>query len=396
MEESTQKKDDIAGVRATTNPDMQASQRYVPVQGDRELENNDDEDNDDDVLGMKFCLLTDNNATFNKESTDSSNVYLSNVAKALGIDIDKEKRKYENLKSYRTEHPVNEFTTNEFSLVAAFPNVFMFGKAYNKHVSNLNRKDCIHLFNQFSSTAATCRLLIFYLFDIQRRHNNIRGISGRYNADREAFEKLSQEITTSAFQSKVQNAVADPKSKDAKYVLKRLIPVLTSAGKNTSYGCLQKNASLGEMYAMMRRFGPQFAFVTIAIDDVNNPHIFRLTFSQRDNETFPSTASRDFLNAMQKSAVFAEGTFRIPTNWSTLATAVTNNPVASAFMFKRLFINIVNILIGIKPAKISDEGLNHTSKVTLRFTPDSLYNSTSGILAGHAVATSAVIESSQR
>jgi len=83
---------------------------------------------------------------------------------------------------------------------------------------------------------------------------------------------------------------------------------------------------------MIRQFGPQFAFLTIAIDDVNNPHVFHLTFNQPDNVNFPSTASDIFLSAMENSTPFASGTIKIPTNWSTLAAAVKNNPVASAFI----------------------------------------------------------------
>ena len=150
----------------------------------------------------------------------------------------------------------------------------MFGKAYKKNVSNLKKNDCAHLLMQFSAVPATCQLLIFYLFDIQRRHDNIRGMSARRKGDPKAFDELSKEFTSTDFQVKVQNAVAHPDSKDAKYVIKKLLPVLTTAGKNTSFGALERNASLGETYAMIRRFGPQFEFLTIATDDVSNPQVF--------------------------------------------------------------------------------------------------------------------------
>ncbi len=40
------------------------------------------------------------------------------------------------------------------------------------------------------------------------------------------------------------------------------------------------------MYEMIRRFGPEFEFLTIAFDDVNSPQVFHLTFSQPDNTNF--------------------------------------------------------------------------------------------------------------
>jgi hypothetical protein len=47
---------------------------------------------------------------------------------------------------------------------------------------------------------------------------------------------LSKEFTSTDFQVKMQNAVAHPDGKDAKYVIRKLLPVLTTAGKNTSFG----------------------------------------------------------------------------------------------------------------------------------------------------------------
>ena len=73
---------------------------------------------------------------------------------------------------------------------------------------------------------------------------------------------------SNVFQEKLRNAVAHPERKDAIYVLNKLLPVLTTAGQHTSFGSLERNLSLGEMYAMMRRFGPEFEFLTIAFDDV--------------------------------------------------------------------------------------------------------------------------------
>ena len=144
---------------------------------------------------------------------------------------------------------------------------------------------------------------------------------------------------------------------------------------------------------MMRRFGSPIGFVTVSIDDVSNPHVFHLTFSQQDNENFPTIASETFLNCMEQGNTFAEGKVKIPLNWSTLAKAVISNPVASVFIYKRLLYYIIRILIGLKPAKLSDE--RSKFKVSPRFTVDSL-NDEGGIMSSHATALSAVNECSQR
>jgi hypothetical protein len=78
----------------------------------------------------------------------------------------------------------------------------------------------------------------------------------------------------STFQQKLNNAVAHPDSKDAKYVLNTLLPVLAAACKHTSYGALVQNSSPGKMYVMICRFGPKFELLTVAFDDVNSPQVF--------------------------------------------------------------------------------------------------------------------------
>jgi hypothetical protein len=130
---------------------------------------------------------------------------------------------------------------------------------------------------------------------------------------------------------------------------------LSASGKHTSFGALERNSSLGQIYAMIHRFGLEIELLTVAFDDVNSPQVLRLTFSQPDNIKFPNTASTDFLSSMEDGIPFTSGEVKIPTNWSALATAVTNTLVASAFMDKRLVYNIVTMLIGLKPSNLSDK-----------------------------------------
>ena len=127
----------------------------------------------------------------------------------------------------------------------------MFGTAYNKNISNVKQSDCIHLPLQFSAVPATCQMLIFYLFDILRRHGDIHGMSTQYRADPKNFDHFSEESMSNVFQENLRIAVAHPEIKDAKYVLNELLPVVTTAGRHTSFGTLERNSSLGEMYAMI-------------------------------------------------------------------------------------------------------------------------------------------------
>ena len=325
-----QRKDDIAGVRATTNVNMQVNES---------MEENMSKDNVEEFT-LKHCYLANANKTSYNSNSDSTQMYLLNAAKALGINVDSEREEYNKAKSFRAQYPINEFTEGEYGMVGAFPHVFLFGKGYKKNASDLNLNDCAHLLLQFHDVPATCQMLLFYLYDVQRRHGNIRGMSTRRKADPKAFDKFATEFMSDKFQAMVQNAVADPNSKDLKYVCKKLQPILAQAGKNTVFGPMERNSSLGEQYAMIRRLGPQFVFLTITFDDVSCPSVFRLTFSKlMDNLNWPCIAPQEFLTAMENRTPFATGNVTIPTNWSALAKAVTNNPVASAFFYKRLIYN---------------------------------------------------------
>jgi len=119
-----QMKDDIAGVRGTTNTNMQVS--HLPDEIDNEISDVNDE------FALKYCYLANTNKTTYNSSTDSSHTYLLNAAKAIGVNVDIDKEEYNKAKSFRSQYPINEFTDGEYGLVAAFPHIFMFGKAYKK------------------------------------------------------------------------------------------------------------------------------------------------------------------------------------------------------------------------------------------------------------------------
>ena len=118
-------KDQIADVRATTNPDMQASHEL-----------NKSESDTDSEFALKHCYLVNATTTTHNSGTDSTHTYLRNVAKTIGVNVEKDKEEYDMAKSFRSQYPINEFTEGKYGLVAAFPHIFMFGRAYKKNTSN--------------------------------------------------------------------------------------------------------------------------------------------------------------------------------------------------------------------------------------------------------------------
>ena len=71
-------------------------------------------------------------------------------------------------------------------------------------------------------------------------------------------------------------------------ILKVKIPNMFSITSSSVNNCretymfwnIQRNSYLGEMYAIMCRFDPDFEFLTMGFDDVNSPQVFHLSFIQ--------------------------------------------------------------------------------------------------------------------
>ena len=113
----------------------------------------------------------------------------------------------------------------------------------------------MHLLMQFTNAASSCQLLLFYLFDMKQRHSTIQGMHAKIRKDPKAFESFTKTFMSRNFQSKLLKAVAIPDGADAKFVLKRLVPMLTTGGKNTVFGALERRAAAGQILAMGRKYG---------------------------------------------------------------------------------------------------------------------------------------------
>ena len=135
---------------------------------------------------------------------------------------------------------MNEFKDSDYAFARAFPDVFLFGTAYGRKGGALGMRQRHHLLSQFTNNAASCIPLIFYLFDKKQRYESIKGISTKVKSNKKDFKKFAKEIQSKEFQTQLRDAVANPKSRNAKKVLKKILPVLNVAGKKTCFGAVEK------------------------------------------------------------------------------------------------------------------------------------------------------------
>ena len=211
-------------------------------------------------------------------------------------------------------------------------------------------------------------------------HSTIQSLSAQISKDKEAFEKFTKLFLSNNFQCKLHGAVSNPDGSDAKYILKKLVPILTTGSKRTPFGAFERRSAAGEILAMGRKYGGGSNFLTVSVDDVCSPGVIQLCFRNCDNLNFPAMCEDDLLKAMEiggdytyqadKNSIpdikysIGSGTVKIPCNWSSMARRATDNPLAVAAHYKQLIHNLLTILVGIKPGTSSD---NNRRTVTTHY-----------------------------
>ena len=332
----------------------------------------DGTNDDPEKLPLRYCFLTSAEKTEFNSQTDTTHEFLTTAAKAVGIgvDVEQQRDKYYEAKSRRSSEPINEFTNGQLVFLGGWLDLFMLGQGFGTK-NTLSDSQMRHILQQYSNMAAKCRLFIFYLFDKMQRHCTIRSLSAKISKDKEAFEKFTKIFLSNAFQCKLHGAISNPDGSDAKYILNKLVPILTQGSKSTPFGVFERRSAAGEILAMGNKYGPGSNFLTASIDDPNSPGVMRLCFRSCDNLNFPAMCEDDLLKAMEIGGDYTyqtdenaipdithcvgSGTVKIPCNWSSLAMRATDNPLAVAAHYKQLIHNLLTILVGIKPATVSGD-----------------------------------------
>ena len=229
----------------------------------------------------------------------------------------------------------------------------MFGYAYHNSGPTLNKYEIEHLLLQFTTSAASNRPLLFQLFESDRRHGVISRMHAKAISDPREFEKFADEFSTEEFHAKVKAAVKNPDGPDAKYILNKLTPLLTSGGKKSAYGAMDKNRSAGEILAMGRRFGSAPSFNTFGIDDINHPNSIRFALPSSSNHDFPAVVSSASQVEMKKGITLMDednGSSKMPFGYTERMKLLSNNPVGAAEAYIQVVHDIMSILCGTNPS----------------------------------------------
>jgi len=308
-------------------------------------------------IPFKCSILT--SSVKKDKGTDIDSEYLDSAAKALGTD---EKQLYAAAMSRRERDPLNDYEKGDETIAKAAPDVFMFGTAYGNKGPNLNQYEMEHLIMQYTARTGSNRPLLFQLFESDRRQSVIRGMHAKVCSNQKEFEQFANEFNSDEFQAKLRDAVKNPKGRAAKYVMNKLVPVLTFAGKKSHFGALERNESAGQILALGRHFGCAPAFLTFGIDDVNHPNAIRFALHSTNNQDFPAVVSNASQVEMKGGMRLkdGEGSIQIPYHFTERLKLMVNNPVGAAIAYKQVVHDVMTILFGIKPSNHS----GHNSRTT--------------------------------
>jgi len=249
--------------------------------------------------------------------------------------------------SKRNSSALNTLNNFNFILTGSNPDTFLFGNAYKRN-TDLMTSQIQHLLNQYTTHAACNTTLLFHLFNVRQRHQNINGVSSTLKGDKVSMNKFVSLFDNSKFKCQLTQAVANPEGDDAKIIIRSVLPLLRASGRNTSFGSMERQSGVSHMTAMTRKYGPASTFVTIAPDDISNLTGFRLTFRSINNTSFPATMTKDDVDKIrQGSDIIGEGNVKLPTSYRNRVKAVINNPHASSKEYKKLIEQVFGILVNI-------------------------------------------------
>jgi len=184
-------------------------------------------------------------------------------------------------------------------------------------------------------------------------------MQAKASSDPREFDIFATEFASEEFHAKLKAATKNPEGSDAKYVLNKVTPLMSFAGRKSAFGALERNQSAGEILALGRRFGNAPAFLTFGIDDINHPNAIRVALRSTSNSDFPAVVSSASHVEMDRNIALkdenSEGFIHIPYGYSKRLKLMNNNPVGAALAYKQVVHDIMEILIGIKPSMYSGD-----------------------------------------
>ena len=272
-----------------------------------------------DTGPLEGTIIMDASFIFDAPQTSSSNsTFLQSVQRSL-------------VRVHRTSNqPVNEFLLKADTITRAFPHLFIFGSAGFPDENFFTTKRSSHLLTQASNRFIDERL-IFLFGNIIQRHAACRVIGIKALAKPESLAAFKVIVTAPGFKERLQAAIADIKSDDAKALVAQLCPFIRQCAAEIPFSAELRGAVLSRQIALMQLFGTPSWFITVSPTDANSALVLRFCKPVEGYQQ-PTTLDGDKPHDYSADPDFIHGPtieFRMPDQADRLR-AVSDNPAASA------------------------------------------------------------------
>ena len=179
-----------------------------------------------------------------------------------------------------------------------------------------------HLLDYYDSRFCN-KMFIFWMFGILTRHKSVFETCAFFKRNTDARRKYERMCNNPDLEDKLERAIKNPDSREAKKLNEKFSGLLRIVGGNTPWSTMERQSTLGKLYAMCGFFGLPSIFVTLA------PCI-------ADSQICINLCSNiNFEYSMKES------THQERSRWTAA------NPVASAKAFRLIIDTVVQTFIGI-------------------------------------------------
>jgi len=293
---------------------------------------------------------------------------LHSLSRALDASVSQEQDEEDFvLKAMRGDDALNEYGVTDENFYQAFPCEFPLAMGLTKGMSGLPLDLARHLFLQHSCKAAHDSRIYFYAFNMLQRMTAASTAGVRIKNSTDVVKRFMSIVNAPGFLHRLRQAKLDPDSEDAKRLVMLITPLLASAGRKIPYSPQARKSSFADFIASYYRFGCNFLFLTMSLDDKNHALCIRASHVSKRNVGFPfrdeglrrAMQNRDTEFKFSVGRDDPDGTAEqdkhgneifcrtIPITESALLRLVANNPVSATQLFKKVFDAILECLLAI-------------------------------------------------
>ena len=231
--------------------------------------------------------------------------------------------------------PLNEYTNNPELLHLGFPLLFPLGITWRQiRSTGLMQKSTIRrLLCSADGRFARSKTFIFLLVNQNMRHDNNLSVALRINASTELSRKFVDFINSEEFDRLCTLAAANPKGKEARVLLAKVRPFVSTSGKTTKWSALERAAVKGKLFSMAQVFNPSALFLSFSPKALDCELVVR--------------------NAAMQLGVSEVAIVRLlrAESLNERVRMVSDNPVAQARAFEHMVRGFCDVILGLKRYK---------------------------------------------